>query len=113
MNDEDFHQIVLDYINMIAPQRHRDQMAQGSEILAKCTEINTALDAMKANFEKSLAGASETIPAGHAAVLDTFVGPLEDIHKKIIALEGEMIARVQVIPVPGVGPSPGVAPGPQ
>jgi hypothetical protein len=110
MNDDDFKQIVLDYINMIEPQRHQNQMAQSSEILAKIAEISTSLDTMKANFEKSLAGASETIPAGHAAVLDTFVGPLDDMHKKITALEGEMIARVQVIPVPGVGPSPGIAP---
>jgi hypothetical protein len=96
-----------DYFRIEA-QRHSDLMAQSSEILGKITDISTSLDTLKTNLEKALAGASETIPAGHAAVLDTFVGPLDDLHKKIAGIESEMTARVQVIPVPGQGPTPGV-----
>lgn len=106
-DEEDFRQTLYDYFSIEA-QRHRDIMTQGSEILAKIADVSTSLDTLKTNLEKTLAGASETIPAGHAAVLDTFVGPLDGLKKKIADLEGEMTARVGVIPVPGQGPSPGV-----
>lgn len=122
MNDEDFKQTVLDYFGMVSAQRHMEIMAQGSDILAKIAALHTSLDAtnaaldvMKTNFDKALAGASEAIPAGHSAVLDTFLDPLDkalergdEVQKKIVALEGETTARIEVIPVPGAKSSPGI-----
>jgi hypothetical protein len=107
MVDEDFKQTVLDYFGIEA-QRHRDIMAQSSDILTKIAGIDNKLDALKASLEKALAGASETIPAGHAQVLDSFIPHLDDLDKKITAIDAEMTARVGVLPVPGQGPSPGV-----
>jgi len=109
MNDDDFKQTVLDYINMVATQRHRDQMAQGTEILTKITALGTSFDTMKGTFDKIMTDMGTVIPAGHAAALDAFVAPLDEMHAKIGTFEQEMEAKIKAaIPVPGQGTSPGV-----
>jgi hypothetical protein len=120
--NEDFKQTVLDFINMVTTQRHREIMAQGSDILAKIATLQTSadknsasLDTLKTDLDKVIADVSATVPAGHAAVLDTLVGPLDkvqatqdEVDKKIAALNEEAAAKIGVISVPGQGPSPGI-----
>jgi hypothetical protein len=96
MNDDDFKQIMLDYFS-IEQQRYREIMTQGSDILAKITEMKTSFDALKAALEKELVGVSETIPAGHSAVLDTFVAPMTDLKTQMDAFAAEIPAKVAKI----------------
>ncbi len=100
MNDDDFKQTVLDYFG-IEQQRHMEIMAQSSDILAKITAMNTSVDMLKTEVEKAIAGISETVPAGHAAVLDTFVGPMDEVITKVTALAAEIPAKLGSVPVPG------------
>jgi hypothetical protein len=103
MNDEDFQQMMLDYFS-IEQQRHRDIMAQGSDILAKITAVSASIDAMKTKFDTAMADISATVPAGHAAVLDTLSGPLDDLATKITALGAEFEAKIKALPIPGAPP---------
>jgi hypothetical protein len=101
--EDDFQQMMLDYFS-IEQRRHQDIMAQASDILAKIMAIGTSLDAMKTTFDKAMADVSETVPAGHAAVLDTLTPALDEIATKIVALGPEMAAKIKALPVPGATP---------
>jgi hypothetical protein len=104
MNDEDFRQTVLDYFD-IEQQRHREQMAQASDILAKITAVVASIDAMKTKFDTAMTDMVATVPAGHAAVLDTLVAPLDDLATKIMTLGSEFEAKIKALPVPGTTPT--------
>jgi hypothetical protein len=108
MNDDDFKQTMIDYFD-IEQQRHREIkeliMAQSTDILAKITAVSTLIDAMKAKFDTAM----ETIPAGHAAVLDTLAGPLDDLAAKITALGAEFEAKVKAA-APGTPAATGTLP---
>ena len=80
-------------------------MAQGSDILAKISAVGASLDTLKATFDKAMETVSSTVPAGHAAVLETFSGPLDDLAKQILALGAEFESRIKKLPVPGDTPS--------
>jgi N-methylhydantoinase B/oxoprolinase/acetone carboxylase alpha subunit len=105
MDDQDFQQTVLDFFE-IATQRHRDIMTQGSDILAKIAALSSAFDAVKAVIDKELAAISETVPAGHSAVLDTLVSPLDELQTKVGALGDEVGAKIKAMPVPGAAVPP-------
>ncbi len=98
---------MIDYFD-IEQQRHREIkeliMAQSSDILAKITAVSATIDAMKAKFDTAMETMMATVPAGHAAVLDTLTGPLDDLAAKITALGVEFEAKIKELPVPGVMP---------
>jgi len=107
MTDEDFKQTVLDRLDFffdIEQKRHRDIMATSSDILAKITAISTTIDALKTKFDTAMTDMVATVPAGHAAVLDTFVAPLDELATKITALGAEFEAKIKALPVPGAPP---------
>lgn len=79
-------------------------MAQGSDILAKITAVTASIEAMKTKFDTAMTDMVATVPAGHAAVLDTFVAPLDDLAAKITALGAEFEAKIKALPVPGATP---------
>lgn len=78
---------------------------QGSDILAKITAVSATIDAMKTKFDTAMDTMTATVPAGHAAVLDTLSGPLDDLATKIIALGAEFEAKIKALPVPGTAPT--------
>jgi hypothetical protein len=105
ISDEDFKRILIDHIIGVTTQRHEDIMAQASDTLAKITAAVTLLETMKTNLDKVLADYSATAPAGHAAVLDTFTAPLDDLATKISAFGTDMEAKIKALPVPGATPA--------
>ena len=74
-------------------------MAQGSDIDAKITALAQSFETMKATFDKAMEDVAATVPAGHAAVLDGFVKPLDDLKAKFDAFNGEIPAKVGTISV--------------
>jgi hypothetical protein len=106
--DEEFQQMMLNYFG-IAAQRHEEIMALGTDILAKLTATSGSFDTFKATFEKELADISATVPAGHAAVLDGFVGPLDELKAKIDALTQDIPAKMAAVQVPGSKNTPAPA----
>jgi hypothetical protein len=105
MTDADFETMMTDYFRIEA-QRHRDIMAQASDIIAKIAALSASFDTFKAAFDKEVADMSTTLPAGHAAVLDTFVAPLDELKAKMDMLGGEVPAKIKAMPVPGTSPVP-------
>jgi hypothetical protein len=101
--EEDFYQMMLDYFS-IEQRRHQDIMAQASDIIAKITAIGASLDTMKATFDKTMTDMSAILPGGHAAVMDTLTGPLDEMLTKIAAFGVEMEAKIKALPVPGATP---------
>jgi hypothetical protein len=89
----------------LATERFKLTMAQGSEILTKIAGIAQSVDAMKATFDKVANDVAATVPAGHAAVLDTFIAPLDDIATRIANFE-QGIAKLKSIQVPGAPGTP-------
>src|SRR5437879_2987187 len=93
---EDITAMMLDFFSIVN-ERNREILAQGSDILAKIAALQSSadknsasLDTLKTDLEKVIADVSATVPAGHAAVFDTLVAPLdkvqasmEDMDKKI------------------------------
>ena len=103
MDDEDFKRTVLDYFE-IATQRDLRTMAQAADILAKITTALTTIETVKANLDKVLTDYSATAPAGHAAVLDTLVAPIDEVVTKVAALGTEFETKIKALPVPGATP---------
>jgi hypothetical protein len=106
MNDEDFHQIVLDYINMIEPQRHRDIMAAHADVKAGQEAILAAVAELTKESRDALGVLKDRGASGHAAVLDDVVAGNEKILEAVKNASGELKSSTATTPMPGQTPGP-------
>jgi hypothetical protein len=119
--EEDFYQTFRDFLE-IEQRRHSNIMALLTDVTAKITAMNAAIDAkaaahesalsaLKVSVDKALADLTDTGAAGHAAVLDTIVAGMGDTMTKLDSLDmasklsvmtTEITAAITAVPVPKV-----------
>jgi hypothetical protein len=119
MNDNDFNQIFLDYLQ-IEQERHREIMATFADILAQHAVMNTKLDekitaftaaaqAHNAEILKALAILADVGAAGHSDVLDKIIEADKGMMTKIESFNAaetmgtmttELVAAITQNPVP-------------
>jgi hypothetical protein len=107
-SNEEILQALRNY-SAIETERFKIMATQQGDILAKVTAISASIEEMKTRFDTAMTDMVATVPAGHTAVLDTFVAPLDDLAMKIVALGAEFEAKVteaktKITPVPGAAP---------
>jgi hypothetical protein len=110
MNDEDFKQIVIDFINMVTTQRHREIMATLAEVEKKLDDKIAAFAAAAAmhndEIRKALSILADTGISGHASVLDKISAKIDTISdaETLGTMTGELKTAIATTPLPGQSP---------
>lgn len=106
MDDEDFKQTVLYYINTVAAQRHRDIMATFAEITTQQDAMLAAIEDLAKENSAALDVLKDTGAAGHAGVLDQIGIRNAQIIEVIKNKSGELKSKIATTPMPGAAPGP-------
>jgi len=117
-NEEDFTRTMRDFF-AIATNRDLRIMATMQDFDTKVTEINTKLDAMKAqhgdlktSVDKAIVDLGTAVASGHASVLDSIMATLTAFSDKLTTMGTEMTgmqteitAAIAAVPPPAVAPA--------
>jgi hypothetical protein len=90
VSDEDFKQIIFDYINMIAAQRHRDLMTSNQDVMNAIAALTTA----QSTLSTSIATAIADMGTGGDAARAAMVTALQVVATQMAAMQTELLAAI-------------------
>ncbi len=90
ISDEDFKQIIFDYINMIAAQRHRDIMTSNQNVMDEIVKLTAAHTQLETTIKTAIAD----MGTGGDAARAGFVTALQAAQAQIASTQSELTAAI-------------------